>query len=63
MALRDLLHAWETTDKAFSTFYRRCTKASVTQMYARLYNLSKETKTAPTMAEKIARIEAEIKRC
>lgn len=57
MVLRDLLHAWETSDKAFSTFYRRCTDASVSQMYLRLYNASKETKTAPTMAEKVAQIE------
>lgn len=59
MTLSDLLHAWETSDKAFSTFYRRCTEASVSAMYLRLYNLSKETRTVPTMAEKVAKLEAE----
>lgn len=59
MVLRDLLHAWETSDKAFSTFYRRCTEASVSQMYLRLYNRSKETVSVPTMAEKVANLTTE----
>lgn len=63
MVLRDLLHAWETSDKAFSTFYRRCTEVSVSAMYLRLYNQSKETPNVPTMAEKVSKIETELKRC